>query len=266
MKTSRTMMLAAALVLTVSPALFSSARAEIKTKEVEYTQNGTPLQGFIAWDDARQGKRPGLLVVHEWWGHNEHARTQARRLAEAGYVGFALDLYGKGKVATHPKDAEAFMNEALKDPAALAARFKAALDQLKQDPHVDPEKIGAIGYCFGGAVALNMARSGMDLDAVATFHGLLATETPAQPGQIKGRILVATGADDPMVPASQVQAFEQEMKKAGVRYEVNRYPGAKHAFTNPKADSVGMDALAYNAEADRKSWEALLKMLKEVWG
>jgi dienelactone hydrolase len=243
-----------------------SAQAEIKTREVEYTHGGKPLQGFVAWDDARQDRRPGVLVVHEWWGHNEHARAQARRLAEAGYVGFALDLYGKGKVATHPKDAEAFMNEAVADMPALTGRFQAALDELKKDAHVDPEKTGAIGYCFGGAVVLNMARSGADLDAAASFHGMLATQNPAQPGKVKAHILVATGADDPMVPASQVDAFEKEMKDAGVKSEVIRFPGVKHSFTNPKADTVGMEGLAYNAEADKKSWEALLKMLREVWG
>jgi dienelactone hydrolase len=187
----------------------SAAAAEVKTKQIEYKQNGTVLQGLIAWDDATKGKRPGVLVVHEWWGHNEHARNQAKRLAEAGYVGFALDLYGKGKVATHPKDAEAFMKEATKDPAVIAARFNTALDQLKRDPHVDAEKIAAIGYCFGGGVVLEMVRAGADLDAVATFHGSLSTQTPAEKGNVKPRILVLTGAADPMVPPMQVEAFKK---------------------------------------------------------
>src|SRR5437016_3310315 len=187
----------------------SAGSATVKTREIEYRQGETVLQGFIAWDDAAPGKRPGVLVVHEWWGHNEHARNQARRLAEAGYVGFALDMYGKGKVTTRPQDAQAFVSEVTKDPAVLAARFNAALEQLKRDPHVDTTRIAAIGYCFGGAVVLDMAR-------------------------------------------------------AGARFEVIVYPGAKHGFTNPNAGQYGMPQLAYDAQADRESWAAMLKLFKEV--
>jgi dienelactone hydrolase len=161
--------------------LSSGVQATVQGKEVTYSNDGEILKGYIAYDDNIKGKRPGVLVVHEWWGHNEHARNQAKRLAEAGYVGFALDMYGKGKVATHPKDAEAFMTEATKDPAVVTARFNAALEQLKKNPHVDPKKIAAIGYCFGGAVILGQARAGADLAAVASFHGLLATQNPAEP-------------------------------------------------------------------------------------
>ena len=186
----------AAVLLSLAP-----RSVKVKTRELEYRQDGTVLQGFIAWDDAGRGKRPGVLVVHEWWGHNEHARNQARRLAEAGYVGFALDMFGKGKVTTHPQEAQAFVSEVTKDPAVLAARFNAALEQLKRDPHVDPRRIAAIGYCFGGAVVLDMARAGADLAAVVTFHGALATKTPAQPGKVKARILVLTGGaeDKPQI-------------------------------------------------------------------
>jgi len=242
----------------------SAGSATVKTREIEYRQSDTVLQGFVAWDDAARGKRPGVLVVHEWWGHNEHARNQARRLAEAGYVGFALDMYGKGKVTTHPQDAQAFVSEVTKDPAVLAARFNAALDQLKRDPHVDTTKIAAIGYCFGGAVVLDMARTGAPLAAVATFHGALATKTPAQPGKIKARILVLAGGADPFVPPEQIDAFKREMQAAGARFDVIVYPGAKHGFTNPTAGQYGMDQLAYNAEADQQSWAAMLKLFKEV--
>src|SRR6185503_4442864 len=175
MRTGRVLAVAVA-----SLALGSAVFAAIKTREVEYRQGETRLQGFFAWDDAVKGRRPGVLVVHEWWGHNEHARNQAKRLAEAGYVAFALDMYGKGKVATHPKDAEAFMKEATRDPEVAAARFNTALELLRKDPHVDRNQIAAIGYCFGGGVVLNMARSGADLAAVVSFHGALATNTPAQ--------------------------------------------------------------------------------------
>ena len=251
----------AALLLSLTP----PTTVKIKTREIEYRQDGTVLQGFVAWDDAVRGKRPGVLVVHEWWGHNEHARNQARRLAEAGYVGFALDMFGKGKVTTHPQEAQAFVSEATKDPAVLAKRFNAALEQLKRDPHVDPRRIAAIGYCFGGAVVLDMARAGADLAAVVTLHGALATKTPAQPGKVKARVLVLAGDADPFVPPEQVEAFKQEMQTAGARFEVVTFPGAKHGFTNPDAGKYGMDALAYNADADRQSWAAMLKLFKEVF-
>jgi len=243
----------------------SAALAEVHTREVEYKHGDTVLQGFIAWDDALKGPRPGVLVVHEWWGHNEHARTQAKRLAEAGYVGFALDMYGKGKVTTHPKDAQAFMSEVKKDPAVIPARFHAALEQLKLDPHVAPDRIAAIGYCFGGSVVLNAARSGEDLDAVVSFHGSLATKSPAEQAKVTARILVLTGAADPFVPPEQVEAFTQEMKAAGAKFQVVSYPGAKHGFTNPDAGKAGMDALEYNAEVDQKSWAAMLELFKEVF-
>jgi len=240
----------------------STAFAGVKTREVEYRQGDTALQGFLAWNDATPGKRPGVVVVHEWWGHNEHARHQARRLAEAGYVAFALDMYGKGKLATHPADAEAFMNEATKDPEVVAARFNAALDLLKQDPHVDPARIAAIGYCFGGGVVLDQARAGADLKAVVSFHGSLGTSQPAQPGKIKARVLVLTGGADPMNPAGVVAAFKKEMTAAGAHFEVISYPGAKHAFTNPDAGKYGMAALAYDAQADKQSWAAMLKLFR----
>ncbi|MCC2643905.1 MAG: dienelactone hydrolase [Nitrospira sp.] len=242
-----------------------SASAEIHQKEVEYKQGDTVMRGLVAWDDAAKGPRPGVLVVHEWWGHNEHARHQAKRLAEAGYVGFALDLFGKGKVTTHPKEAQTFMSEAKKDPAVITARFQAALKQLKQQPSVAPERIAAIGYCFGGGVVLDAARSGADLDAVVSFHGMLATEKPAKEGTVKARILVFTGVADPFVPMEQVADFAQEMKAAGATFEMVAYPGVKHGFTNPDAGKAGMEALEYDAEADQKSWEAMLEMLKEVY-
>jgi dienelactone hydrolase len=244
-------------------AIATAAFAEVKTREVEYKQGDTVLQGFVAWDDATTAKRPGVLVVHEWWGHNEHARNQAVRLARAGYVGFALDMYGKGKLAAHPQDAQAFMAEATKDAAAMKARFEAALAQLTADPHVDAQQIGAIGYCFGGAVVLGMARAGADLKAIGAFHAPVATTTPAQKGIVKARILVQEGEADPMIPAAQIADFKKEMDAAGVSYKVVTYPGAKHGFTNPEAGSHGMEALAYDKDADEKSWTVLVDWLKD---
>ncbi len=247
-------------------ALATHAAAAVQTKELEYKQGDTVLQGFLAWDDAAAGKRPGLLVIHEWWGHNQHARNQAIRLAQAGYVGLAIDMYGKGKVTTHPKDAQAFVAEATKDVQVATARFEAGLALLKAQPQVNAGKVGALGYCFGGGVALAMARAGEPLDAVVTFHGSLGAKAPAQPGKVKPRILVLTGAADPMIPPDAVAAFEKEMKAAGAKAEVVSYPGVKHSFTNPDADKVGMDGLAYDAAADKKSWEAALTFLREVLG
>ena len=241
--------------------LASPVAAAIKSRVVNYTQDGAQLQGYIAWDDAVKGKRPGVLVVHEWWGHNDHARRAADRLAQAGYVGFALDMYGKGKLAAHPKDAEAFVNEVTKDPAVLGGRFNAALALLKKDPRVDVTRLGAIGYCFGGSVVLGMMGSGADFRAVGTFHAALEYASPDS-GKVKTKVLVQTGADDPMIPAEAVAAFEQKMAAAGVSARVISYPGAKHGFTNPGADKFGMPALAYHAEADKKSWDELIAFFK----
>ena len=243
--------------------LAASASAAVKSKVVEYEANGVPLQGYMAWDDAVKGKHPGVIVVHEWWGHNQHARNAANKLASAGYVAFALDMFGKGKVTTHPDSAQAFVAEAMQDAAAIPSRFDAALALLKADPHVDPARIGAIGYCFGGAVVLGMARSGEDLKAVATFHGALGTQHPAEPGKVKAKLLIQAGGADPMVPPEAVAAFDKEMKAAGANYRIITYPGAKHSFTNPRADSAGVPGLAYNADADHKSWAELLKFFKK---
>lgn len=241
-----------------------AASAAVKTQEITYKQGATALQGFVAWDDAVKGKRPGVIIVHEWWGHNQHARNQAIRIAQAGYVGFALDMYGKGKVTEHPKDAQSFVAEATKDAKVERARFEAALDQLKKQPQVDAAKIAAIGYCFGGGVVLDMARAGVPLSAVATFHGSLSSKLTAAPG-IKPQILVMTGAEDPMIAKPQVEAFRKEMTDAGAHFEIITYPGAKHSFTNPDSDKAGMPGLGYNASADKDSWAQLLKLLEGVF-
>jgi dienelactone hydrolase len=243
-------------------ALPSLTLAEIKTEALEYREGETTLQGFVAWDDSVKGKRPGVLVVHEWWGHNQHSRDQAVRLAKAGYVGFALDMYGKGKLAKHPDDAKAFVAEATASFPREKARFDAALAQLKKRPEVDAKKLAAIGYCFGGAVVLDMLRSGEQFGLVATFHGALSSKLKAKPG-IKTRVLVLHGKDDPMVTQEAVATFKQEMDAAKVRYEVVEYPGAKHGFTNPEADKAGVPGLAYDAKTDAASFAALQKALGE---
>jgi dienelactone hydrolase len=249
----------------LSSALATPLSAAVQTEAVTYEQGTTKLQGFVAWDDSVTTKRPGVLVVHEWWGHNEHARNQAKRLAEAGYVGFALDMYGDGKVATHPGDAQKFVSEALSQPEVMKARFLAAKALLESNEHVNPEQIAAIGYCFGGAVVLGMARQGVDLDLVATFHGSLGTAQKAAPGSVVPRVLVLHGGADSMITPAQVDAFRQEMTDAGAKFEVVVYEGAKHSFTNPDADKMGMPAIGYDDKSDLASWQRLLEVLAEVF-
>jgi dienelactone hydrolase len=253
----------------IASVLFGTVSAErapnVQTKEVKYTAGKTNLTGLIAWYANAPGKRPGVLVVHEWWGHDEHARNQAKRLAESGYVALALDMYGDGKHADHPEDAQKFAAEATKDPAVVTARFNAARDVLVADSHVDKDKIAAIGYCFGGGIVLNMARAGQDLDAVVTFHGSLDPALTAKPGGIKARILVLAGGADPFVPPATVEKFRAEMKAAGANFRIVTYPGVKHSFTNPRAESHGMPELGYNKDADTKSWQEMLALFKQVF-
>jgi dienelactone hydrolase len=246
----------------------SSAWAKVTGREVEYRSGDTVLKGYLAENSATKGKRPAVLVVHEWWGHNEYARKRARMLAELGYVALAVDMFGDGKTAQHPDDAGKFAGEVMKNKAVGEARFNAALDYVKQLPEVDPGRIAAIGYCFGGGVVLHMARTGADLKGVASFHGSLATDSPAQPGSVKARVLVFNGEADKMIPPDQVTAFKEEMTKAGASFRYVGYPGVLHSFTNPDADSYAKKfnlPLAYNKKADQNSWAEMEKFLKEIF-
>jgi len=247
----------------------SAAEAAVQGNEISYQADGVTLKGYIAYDDAIKGKRPAVLVVHEWWGHNEYARKRARMLAELGYTALAVDMYGEGKQATHPKDAGMFAAEVSKNMPVAKARFEAGMDVLRKNATVNADEMAAIGYCFGGGVVLNMARMGADLKGVASFHGSLGTSEPAQPGKIKARIISFTGEADPMISADKVAAFEQEMKAAGADFYVVTYPDAKHAFTNPEADELGKKfniPLAYDAHADKDSWHKMTLFLREVFG
>lgn len=246
----------------------SSSQHDIHVEEVRYTAGGATCTGYLAYDKKQEGKRPGVLVVHEWWGHNEYVRKRARMLAELGYTAFALDMYGDGKSAQHPDDAGKFMNEVLANMDAGVARFSAAKHLLQDHPTVDRERIGAIGYCFGGAIVLGMARAGMDLDAVVSFHGSLATKSPAQKGKVHSKVLVCHGADDPFVPKAELEAFEAEMKAAGASFRVEQYPGAKHGFTSEEATANGAKfglPLAYDAAADQKSWASMQALFASAW-
>ena len=247
----------------------SSAEPKIQAKIVEYKAQDVVMKGYLAYDEGIKGKRPGVLVVHEWWGVNDYIRRRARMLAEIGYVALALDMYGEGKQAMHPTDAGKFSSELMQNFDVSKGRFLAAMDFLKQQVMVDPTRVAAIGYCFGGGVVLNMARQGVDLKGVASFHGSLKAVKPAQPGGVKARVLVLHGADDKFIPQEQIEAFQQEMRAAGADFQFTSYPGALHSFTNPEADENAKKfnmAIAYNADADKKSWDELKKFLKMIFG
>jgi dienelactone hydrolase len=246
----------------------AAAEPKLQRKTVEYSAQGVVMKGYLTYDENIQGKRPGVLVVHEWWGQNEYARKRAVMLAELGYTALAVDMYGGGKRAMHPDDAAKFSSELMKNFEVAKARFMAAMDFLKQQPTVDPTRIAAIGYCFGGGVVLNMAIQGVDLKGVASFHGSLTVVKPAQRGRIKAKVLVLHGADDKFATPEQVKAFQQEMKRAGADFQFISYPGAMHSFTNPKADALGKRfnlPIAYNAAADRESWDKLKEFLKTIF-
>ena len=243
------------------------AWAEVQGTEVSYQAGDTTLRGYIATNPSLKGPRPGILVVHEWWGHNDYARKRARMLAELGYTALAVDMYGDGKQAAHPEDAGKFAGEVRKNAAAAKARFLAAMKLLQSQPGVQADKIAAIGYCFGGSVVLEMARRGVDLVGVASFHGSLGTPEAAQKGGVKAKVLVMNGDADPFVKAEEIAAFKQEMQAAGVDFEFIGYPGAKHSFTNPEADSFGQKfklPLAYNADADRESWQKMQDFFQKI--
>jgi dienelactone hydrolase len=251
---------ATVLVLGLAP----EAPGAIKSEEVTYTQDGTELKGVFYYDDAVTEPVPGILVVHEWWGLNDYAKTRARELAGLGYVALALDMFGDGKTTTHPEEAGQWAMAVMSDPTAAAARFQAAQELLEQNPRTDAAKIGAIGYCFGGSVVLTMAMQGADLGGVVSFHGGLPQD-PA-PGKVKAQILVCHGGSDPLATDEQVQTFIANMKAAKANWEMIIFGNAKHSFTNPGADKVGIDALAYNKEADMRSWEAMAGFFEEIFG
>ncbi|HVL37264.1 MAG TPA: dienelactone hydrolase family protein [Burkholderiales bacterium] len=246
-----------------------SAAAAVREEAVAYKDGETTMRGFVVYDDAQKGRRPGILVVHEWWGITEHTRDAARDLAAKGYTAFVVDMYGEGRTAEDPKSAGQLAGSVRKNAAVQLSRFNAAREQLAKHPTVDPKRIGAIGFCFGGSVALDMARAGVDLAAVAAFHAGLGTQQPAQAGKVRAQVLVLNGADDPLVPREQVEGFKKEMEAAKVTYRLVDYPGAVHAFTNPRATEAGKKfnmPIAYHAKADRQSKAEMDKFFARVFG
>ena len=248
----------------------SVALAEIETKEFTYEGDGAEMTGFLAWDSSATEPRPGVLVVHEWWGQNEYPRERARMLAELGYTALALDIYGEGKQAEHPEDAGTFMRAALSNLPGMRDRFNAALTVLKEHPGVDPDNIAAIGYCFGGGVVLHMARYGADLKAVASFHGSLGLgiAPEGEGSDVTARVVAYNGEADPWVTADQINGLTTSMESAGARFELVSLPGATHGFSNPAADANGEKfglPLAYSKLADEASWAHMQLVLQEVF-
>jgi dienelactone hydrolase len=256
------------LVLAIILALGFTGAAEAKlvTKTVEYRQDGTVLKGYLAFDDVSRAKRPGVLVVHEYWGLNDHAKKRAEQLAALGYVALAGDMYGQGLTLSNPKDAGQHAAELRNNNPLLRARAQAALKVLAENPLVDPKKLAAIGFCFGGTTVLELAYSGTDLAGVVSFHGGLPLPKPGDAKPIKTPILVLHGADDPHVPAPEVAAFQEAMRQAGADWQLVLLGGAVHSFTNPAAGGDKAKGAAYDARSDKRSWRYMQDFFKELFG
>lgn len=241
------------------------AFAEVKTETVTYEFNGTKLKGHLAYDTAITGKRPGILVVHEWWGLDAYARKRAEMLAKLGYVAFAVDMYGDGKTTEHPQEAGQMAGAVRKNLDTWLGRAKAGLKVLQDHDKVDSKKIAAIGYCFGGSTALQLALSGADVAAVVSFHGALPVPTEEQAKAAKARILICHGALDSFIPEKTIQEFRSALEKANADYQFVYYAGAYHSFTVPGADAKMLKGIKYDKNADTRSWLHMQQLFKEVF-
>ena len=240
------------------------ASAAVKTEMVEYQFGGKTFEGYLAYDDASNEKRPGVLVVHEWTGLNDYAKSRANQLAGMGYVAFAVDMYGKGVRPAQGEEAK-MSGELKANPAELRGRIRAAHDAMRKWPQVDVERTAAIGYCFGGTTALELSRSGANVAGVVSFHGALVTPAPAKEGEVRAKVLVCHGADDPFVLMKDVAGFVEEMRAAKANYQINMYADAVHTFTNPAAKGSTAKGVAYNEQADRRSWEDMKRFFEEIF-
>ena len=253
-------------VLTLGLILTAPAFAALHQQTVDYHQGGATLSGYLAYDDSFPGLRPAVLVYHHWMGIDQYIKDRTDQLARMGYVAFAADVYGKGIRPANATEAGALATTYRNDRQLMRKRAQAALDTLRLIPRVDIKRIAAIGYCFGGGVALELARSGADIAGVASFHGTLDTPHPEDAKNIKAKILVMQGTDDPVAPPKQIGALEDEMRNGGVDYQINLYGGAVHSFTMPMAGNDPKPGNAYNPEADRRSWQAMKDFFAELFG
>lgn len=254
------------LILTIFNMILSiQAISQIHTETIVYYDGSTPLNGYIAYDESFYGTRPGIVVVHEFWGLNDYTKMRCEMLAKLGYFAFAADIYGNGLVAATREDASKQAGIYKNDRQLMRRRVNLAFDEMKKQSLVAKGQVAAIGYCFGGTTALELARSGADLKGVVSFHGTLETPNPEDAKNIKAKILVLTGSDDPNVKTDQIANFEKEMKDAGVDYEIFIYGGAVHAFTNPGSGNDPSKGAAYNEKADLRSWEAMKSFFNEIF-
>jgi dienelactone hydrolase len=242
-----------------------SAHSEIKTRLVEYRHGDTVLEGYLAYDDAQTGKRPGVLIVHQWKGLTDYEKGRAEMLARMGYVAFAADIYGKGIRPTTTQEAGAEAGKYKKNRPLLRERVRAGWETLKAQPSVDGAKTAAIGYCFGGTSVLELARSGAEVGGVVSFHGGLDSPAPEDAKNIKAKVLVLHGADDPFIPEAEFKAFQEEMRQAKVNWQLISYGGAVHSFTEKRAGDMNIRGAAYNADADRRSWEHMRLFFSELF-
>lgn len=239
----------------------------IKEENVTFQVNGVTYKGFIAYDDNIKGKRPAVVVVHEWWGLNDYPKMRARKLAELGYIAFAPDLFGNGKIAENPTDAQALTTPFYKDPSIVTSRLDAAVKKLKEYSQTDPGNIAAIGYCFGGFVVLNYAKLGADLKGVVSFHGGLGG-VPVDKKLLKAKVLICHGASDQFVPQKDADGLKHKLDSIGADNTLKIYPNATHAFTNPASTDVGKKfniPIAYNANADRDSWNDMKTFFGKIF-
>ncbi len=253
------------IALAVVAGALTACGAEIMTQTIEYRQGDTVLEGFVCWDASIKGPRPGVLVVHQWKGLTDYEKKRAEMLAGLGYVALAADIYGKGVRPAGNQEAGAEAAKYKKDRALLRARANAGLEALRGNPLVDPRRLAAIGYCFGGTAVMELARSGADLGGVVSFHGGLDSPHPEDGQKIRCRVLACQGADDPFVPAADLAAFEDEMRRAKVDWELIKYGGAVHSFTDWNMKNSSMPGAAYNEKADRRSWAAMRQFFDELF-
>ena len=239
--------------------------AKVQSKAVPYTYGEGSFQGFLAWDDSVKGQRPGILVVHEWWGLNEYARSRAEQLAGLGYVAFAVDMYGKGKVTTHPEKAGEWAKLTTGNVDEWLGRAKEGLKLLQADPKVDPTRLAAIGYCFGGATVMQLVYGGAPVKGVVSFHGSLPLPPNANPINNSAKVLIAHGASDPFLTSDHIGQFKAALDNAEIDWQMIQYGGAQHSFSNPSANQYGVKGVQYHAQADQRSWMHMRQFFEELF-